>query len=632
MALLGSSQQRKVLLLSGDPGSSREAFLCSMAARNTAAGQPTQLRTLSLDGFEPLSTGLTGFVEYLCAFEPALSDAMQTALRAALARVIAVPENASSGAWACLFALVCVGVAPDAAFWSQFDAASEPPDLDRALASWLAARRGEGALIIHIPRTTVLSDPACVWLIERCGADPLLLLAFSCARCIVSDAIVGVGRGVCQPLRVEFAPLIRETAEAQLRAAAPSISTEAIDALWLASRADLVELNEAFDLWREQQVDAVSSLAPMTRARALRDQYETWLAALADDAPRMRRFIELAALSGPIVPALPLMAALGLNQAEAERFIDHLDEGACNPPGAGCAIFEDLAYRHPGFPGLSVYRLREPALSGVLLGPAPQEAARELWTFLSTRLALATRGVAQLYHNLAERLGPEQLSAPRQRLRLWVGAAELAFLRALLSDDVQQGRLPAQALFGTAQRDPSLPVSQRLALLEAAAPQLEAAGPEPRFALHVLRSELLYSSGAWDEALPSVERTLALLNEQASDPPGVRGLLSFLRATCLRQRGELALALTAFQEAAAAAAQPKPDGSVDHHNIGVCLAEAGHCHAERAEWQQASALLEAAIAELRHGDGSGRVHTEQLAQLEKNLALCTQNAAANSAP
>jgi hypothetical protein len=54
----------------------------------------------------------------------------------------------------------------------------------------------------------------------------------------------------------------------------------------------------------------------------------------------------------------------------------------------------------------------------------------------------------------------------------------------------------------------------------------------------------------------------------------------------------------------------------------VCLAEAGHCHADRQEWQPAVALLREGIAALQQSPMEEQVKQQQIAQLEKNLALC----------
>ena len=52
------------------------------------------------------------------------------------------------------------------------------------------------------------------------------------------------------------------------------------------------------------------------------------------------------------------------------------------------------------------------------------------------------------------------------------------------------------------------------------------------------------------------------------------------------------------------------------------LVRTGHCHADRQEWEPAVALLREGIAALRQSPMEEQVKQQQIAQLEKNLALC----------
>jgi tetratricopeptide (TPR) repeat protein len=475
--------------------------------------------------------------------------------------------------------------------------------------------------------------------------------------------LVGVRRGWCTPLRIEFSP---------------------------------------------------APLQPSAAGVELRTRLESIFAESGEDAARLRRFLELAVVCGEVAPSLPLMAAVGFSQVDAERCVDLIDDHLCGHDDA-LALFEDLAYRHPGFPGLSVYRFANAqtrALVREQIEPAVlANAAQELWTFLSTRLGVATRSVAQLFANLALPAQPDRAAGPLQRLRLWVGGGEVEALQDLLADDVRAGRLPAEALFSAAQRDASMPAHQRLALLEAASVEIavecgaasaRADGSAPRsdgpagpasavatsdgaeasagastprenaveqvagggaaldvngasadgggslrdrasvaaggggastdrnapaaidraLATAVLRTELLCALGKFGPALESADAAQRLLATQPSEPPGVKGLLLFLTANCRRRLGQLDQALAAFRAAADEASRPRPDGSVDHHNIGVCLAESGHCHAERAEWPEAIRLLDEALNLLKQSDPDNQLHREQVAQLERNLAVC----------
>jgi tetratricopeptide (TPR) repeat protein len=286
---------------------------------------------------------------------------------------------------------------------------------------------------------------------------------------------------------------------------------------------------------------------------------------------------------------------------------------------------------------LAVYRFRDPALRCALLDQpddaAQQAAERELLEFLGARMAVATRSIAQLFVNLTERVQFDLSAGPRQRLRLWVGQAEHGALATLLRGEISAGRLPAEALLRTALQDQTLPAYPRLALLDAAVTDESTLPHERRVMLAGVRTELLCATGRLADALVSADHGLSVLAlPQQPEPHGIRGLLLFLRANCQRQLGQLVEALQSFKLAAAEAAKPRPDGSVDAHNRGVCLAEAGHCHAERSEWEPAAALLREAIAVLRSGAGDARVRDEQIAQLEHNLAVCEAKLQEAAAP
>ncbi|MET0387646.1 MAG: hypothetical protein ABW321_16875, partial [Polyangiales bacterium] len=319
------------------------------------------------------------------------------------------------------------------------------------------------------------------------------------------------------------------------------------------------------------------------------------------------------------------LAACEVSQADAERLIDRLDDELCGEEAA-LPLLEDIAYRHPGFPGLSVYRFRDHALRLALLDEldtaAQLESEKKLLQFLGQRMGIATRALAQLFVNLTERVQFDLSAGPRQRARLWIGPAEQTALEGLLCADVAAGRLPAEALFTTAQQDHALPPHARLSLLAAAAVKAGEMPGDRRVMLTGLRTELLCATGRFADALTSADAGFELLSAINPEPPGVRGLLLFLRANCQRQLGQLDAALASFQQAAEEAKKPRADGIVDHHNLGVCLAEAGHCHAERKEWVQASTLLQQGIAELRQSAMDQKLRDEQIAQLERNLAVC----------
>ena len=634
---LVSNEPRKVLVVAGVVGSGRRTFLECLATRLTEVGRRTEVVALRLDGFEPTAAGVAGFVEFRLAFGRPYSAPLSAQFRKLFELVKAADATASTSArWAICFALLFELETPGLVL-TQLLGVTERLTPERVLLQVVAHAVERAAWLLHVAAESTLSDATVDWLLVTVLEARGVSVAFSCALSLPSEVFAGRIQRSSKPhsvRRLELRPIEPEQAEARLRELASlhrlELDKDQIEDLAKAAQGSEGRLGRELSL----QLRAAGS---QLDDRSPRARLAVWFAGLGDDEPKLRRVLEWAAACGDAVPILPLLAAAELSQADAERFIDRLDDELCGE-AAKLPLFDDLAYRHPGFPGLSVYRFRDRALHLALLdqadATAQQTAEHELLQFLSTRMAQATRGLAQLFVNLTERVQFELSAGPRQRLRLWVGAAEQADLQALLTADVSAGRLPAEALLRTSLQDQALPPTARLALLEAAATKESELPHERRVMLASLRTELLAAVGRIPEALASAEQGLAVLSSQQPEPLGLRGLLLFLSANCHRRLGQWDLALVAFRQAADEASKPRPDGSVDFQNWGVCLAEAGHCHAERQEWADAAKLLREGIATLgRVPATEGRMRDEQLAQLEHNLAVCEaklQEAAAAS--
>jgi tetratricopeptide (TPR) repeat protein len=624
---LETVQPRQIMILAGVVGSGRRHFLHIVAERLTQRGQTTQIVPLSLDGFEPLGPGLPPFVEYQLAFGRGgqeRPEALAAQFRQLAERIAKNPAAAVDGRWAVVFALLLQlpdseGEATLTGLLASETALAPEPIGAKALADLSAS---PARLLLHIPAESTLSDTTLFWAMSQAFEHPKVCMVFSCAPQLASEALTGGARIPCSGLRVEL-PMKPDIALTRAREVNHTASL-GLDEAALTRVAQQCH-GSAGRLARELELVVAAKAGAVEADQPVRAQLDRWFSTLGDDAPMLRKLLCWAAACGEVAPILPLMAAAQCTQADAERIIDRLDEEVCGPD-APLPMLDDLAYRHPGFPGLAVYRFRDPALRQALLDaadPAAQlESERELLNFLGQRLGIGTRSTAQLFVNLAERVQFEHSAGARQRLRLWVSPAEALPLEQLLRADVTAGRLPADALFTTALRDHTMPPHQRLALLEASAVQETELPVDRRTMLTGLRTELLCGLGRFQEALTSAERGFELLGQQDPEPQGVRGLLLFLRANCQRQLGQPDAALVSFKEAAEQAKKPRPDGSIDYHNIGVCLAEAGHCHAEREQWEPAVALLREGIAALRQSPMDENVKNEQIAQLEKNLAVC----------
>jgi tetratricopeptide (TPR) repeat protein len=243
------------------------------------------------------------------------------------------------------------------------------------------------------------------------------------------------------------------------------------------------------------------------------------------------------------------------------------------------------------------------------------DAARRVRASLGSRIPVTTRAAASLFANLGELGSSDAGVGPRQRLRLWVGDEDLLGLQRLLAEDVAHGRMEPATLIATARGAGPLSPAQRLAMMEAA-------GEHGGIEAHLLRARLQLDLGRFDAALQSAERGLVLCGIAADDPARLRGQFLFLAARSHRGAGRLDPAIHLYAQAAEEARRPSPDGKIDGHALGACLAEQGRCHAERREWSQAVDRLEEALGCLRRGDADGQVHVDQIALVERNLARC----------
>jgi tetratricopeptide (TPR) repeat protein len=622
---LEAVQPRQIMILAGAGGSGRRHFLQTVANRLTQRGKLARTVTLSLDGYEPIGPGLPAFVEFRLSFGGANAEALREPFTKLVERVGQQdPKAAGDGRWAVCFGLLLAMSAPEATLRALLG--TEGTLTPEMAANKILADLSAGAayLLLHIPADSTLSDSTLYWALTQAFEQPKVCVTFACNPQLASEALTGGARIPCSGLRVEL-PMKDETSLIRAKEvnAAEKLGLEDVALQRAAEQAH----GSVGRLARELELLGSSASAAGEGSAPARVRVQQWLEGLGEDRPMIERVLRWAAACGEVVPILPLLAAAECSQADAERIIDRLDDEVCGPD-APLPLLEDLAYRHPGFPGLSVYRFRDAALRYALLETAEpaalEESERTLLNFLGSRLGVGTRSTAQLFVNLAERVQFDLSAGVRQRLRLWVSPEEARPLEQLLRADVSAGRLAADALFTTALRDQSLPAHQRFALLEASSIK-EAEWPlERRTMLAGVRTELLCGLNRYQDALTSAEKGFELLGQQSPEPQGVRGLLLFLRANCQRQLGQPDAALVSFKEAAEQAKKPRPDGTVDHHNIGVCLAEAGHCHADRQEWEPAIALLREGIAALQQSPMEAQMKQQQIAQLEKNMALCEQ--------
>ena len=98
---------------------------------------------------------------------------------------------------------------------------------------------------------------------------------------------------------------------------------------------------------------------------------------------------------------------MGLDEAEREETIDVIDRDLTPRPSGEDAlaspleIFQDIQFRHPGFPKVGIYRFANPLLASLIrhrltIEGRANETANKLLTFLRPLFPVTTRGEAQL--------------------------------------------------------------------------------------------------------------------------------------------------------------------------------------------------------------------------------------------
>lgn len=216
-------------------------------------------------------------------------------------------------------------------------------------------------------------------------------------------------------------------------------------------------------------------------------------------------FLVDAALCGPVVPVVPLLDRLGLDEEGREAVEDVLDD-VLVADGDRVAVFEDLEFRHPGYPqgvlgeGEStwVYRFRSAALRRALLATLDdaesRERARALGNLFDRRLPTSSRSITRLRAHLSQHLGADERRQALQELARWIQPRQAPFLRAVLERDLRDGKLEAAEVWRAARQAEHRPPLWRLALVEACAVEgerfLEDFAPEELRALRTLLAEL----------------------------------------------------------------------------------------------------------------------------------------------
>ena len=497
------------------------------------------------------------FAEVQIARRWELDEARQEILRQKVQPLLSFIPPSSAGA--VLVSLLLRQEDP-ATVWRELPgAATDARPALSALLAHLARRRRP---VLHVLNSDALNDPLRRWLLDWVRQTPSLTLALSCS---------------------------------------PADADERV--------APRVEWRRRFDL---QPLPAGNLLDPL---HALLQDLEL------ETADRLQRFLDLAALCGPNVPAEILFHHLEIDDEQKEEILDLIDEELAE--NEDLRLFIDHQYGHPSFPGLSTYAFLDPRINHALLEPLPaakrERLAGELLEFLNRSVPMHTRGMTLLRLSLAGHLPDDQARHFFQReLRVWIAESEIGELTAELMANVAAGQATVHDLLATAQQTAGhWPAHYRLAFLDAARARSGDLSPAERVELHNQRAEALRDVQRASEAVEDTR--LALADARAvhgpEHPTAVRALN--LLGILLRETGNPVEGRDFLKEALAIHGK----GGQEDDNLANILANLGMIERDLGDREAARDHLEKALA--IHRQTVGDAHPI-IANDLNNLAILEQ--------
>ena len=547
-----------VLLLAGEPGCGRTGLLKAAAGGAARQERPITVLPLDLDGYEE-GFDLNRFVDVQAANRWELSEEEREALRERMTPLLQFVPPTLAGA-ALVSLLLRTG--DPVAVWKELPAATADGDARPALSSLFANLSRDGHLVVHAVESAQITDPLRRWLLDETRRNPRLVLALSCAPADPDDRVAPRA----ESLRLDLQPLPAGTL-----------------------------LDPLHDLLHGLEL------------------------ATAD---RLQRFLDLAALCGPNVPAEALFLHLELTPEQREELLDVIDEELVD--GEETRLFVDHQYAHSSFPGLLTYSFLSPTVRHALLEPLlpakRERMAGELLEFFNQSVPTHTRGMALLRFTLAGYLEDDQARQFFLReLRVWIGPGEAEDLTAEFITGMADGRTSARDLLGAARQTEGFwPPFRRLAFIEAARTRAGDLPPDERLELHNQRAELLRELQRAPEAV--AEGRLALEEARkvhGPDHPATARSLNLL-GILLNDSGEFVDARDLLEEALAIQSRTAEDA-----NLGSILANLGMVYRGLGQREEARERLERALALHRKtfGDGHPAVAADlgHLATLEREL-------------
>lgn len=540
-----------VLVLSADVrGAGRSYFLDALAFRLRYEALPPLIWHLDLSGFEPdhpqailaylgyqiekRQARLAGQKEELLKIAKPLSQwLLPTELGATLVALFLELRDPVQ-AFEKLLAAEADGL------WGP---ARRPEEaLERALVDLTQDRR----VVLHVVDFAHLKETMRLRLVELAEKMPRVFVAFSCYG-EPNKGVAPLARH--EVLRIEIDPLSqRELRQLIDRRLDPNDLPDAlVEAVWrstggiparvgarmaeLVAEAAIVDEGQGWRL-TEQGMTA-EEVAARFRSE-INDRLDGWLLGQGDNGQPLRNLLVLGALCGDVFPPKLFLGLMdGIEDEEhADTLIDEIDDYLVEELG----WIEDLEFRHPGFPGMQVYRFAHPALAGVLLHKVGAEGAsrtaKDLREALEKKFPPWTLGAGLLHLALCRHLAPAYQKPVLEQLSWWAGMEESALLERRVREKIESGEIDSEVVWQLVfQTTEKWPPYRRLALLDAyAGAQIKTPSdgrsryvrvsnlPMERTPIYVFeRGHLLFDLGRYEEAVEAGATAVELLADRAGE-------------------------------------------------------------------------------------------------------------------
>lgn len=525
-----------VAVVAGKTGSGRDYFVRAAAWMAGERGAPVRHVRLSFDGFDPDgSTPLLSFAEHQLRLRMGEDDATPavTDRKALLTEAAGLLPGGYLGAAAVSVLLNAAISAVDlrALLRSTVPvfAAPRSPSQDHLRSILNLATRG-GRLVLVLPADE-LPEPVVKWFVHEPRRLRRLSVVLSTADVPEVSMLYGeplgpvVGLGAMMPATL---------CERVSRRFAPNqFSNWFFSGLWKRSQGvpgqvalAMMTLEHGGWITRDDGVGSPWYLTCEPGHPALVEYfashfYEQWNQIREGQqlvGLHLVRFVELAALCGPLAPPRLITSYMGLTDKERDELVelaDTLEE-------AGQPVFTSLDYQHPTFRGGGgapelVYRFADESNRLVVLRRMihKSQEAQGFLTYLASRVPIVTRANAELFATLSAYLpeGSQEREEYARRLRWWSDSEEAEAFAAVLSEQVRAGKLSIDVLWAAAETREEWTPRRRLALLDAmqAAPDGIALTLLPAY--HYTRAGLLSSIGRYREAMLSCRSGLDVVPE-----------------------------------------------------------------------------------------------------------------------